>query len=148
MPVGQPANKNGEREFALYPLAMTPIAVLGMAVFTVQGRYGLALILGVAVGALLFVRGTAVGGRLGNARLREHSRAAVSMRLGACLALAGIAAGAQAHDPHWTRLGHAAIGLGQIAASSLALWLAARQAKLERTAKEIRAESESAAKPL
>ncbi len=148
MPRQRRANKNNSARFALFPSAMTVAAVLGTDLLTDVGSYGLALCLGVGVGALLFMRGAVVDGRLGNARLIGHSRAAVSMRLGVCLALAGIAAGAQAHDPHWTRLGHAAMGLGQLAVSLLALWLATSQAKLESKAKEISAESESAAKPL
>lgn len=99
------------------------------------------------VGALLFMRGAIVGGRLGNARLIGRSRAAVSMRLGACLALAGIAAGAQGHDFHWTRFGHAAIGLGQLAVSLLAMGLAVRQAKAQK-AKENEAAESTAARQL
>ena len=127
---------------------MTPITVLGVAVLTVLGKYGVALGLGIVVGAMLFVRGASVGGRLGNAQLISHSRAAVSMRLGACLALAGIAAGAQGYDPPWAWPARAALGLGQLIASILAIGLAAWQAKQTRIAKENQGSDETTARQL
>ena len=127
---------------------MTIIVVLGMAVLATPGADGPALGLGVAAGGLLFLRGAVVGGRLGNARKVGQTRADVSMRLGACLALAGIAAGAQGHDPPLAWPERAAIGAGQLIASLLAVWLAGYWVTQTRTAKETEAESESTAKPL
>lgn len=148
MPSKQPANKHAVPRFSLLPLAMIVIIVLGIALFTVVGSYGLALGLGVSMGAGLFLSGAVVGGRLGNARKVGQSQADVPMRLGACLALAGIAASAQGHDPPWAEAQRVLIGLGQFIASALALGLALHWVTQTRTAKEIRAKSESAAKPL
>ncbi len=148
MPARQPANKNNIARFALFPLVMTVAAVLSIALPTVAGSYGLALCLGVSTGAGLFLSGAVVGGRLGNARKVGQSRADVPMRMGACLALAGIAAGAQGHDPPWAWPERVAIGLGQLIVSLLAVGLAGHWVAQTRPAKETEAADDSAAKPL
>lgn len=127
---------------------MTVAAVLGMAGLAVVGAGGAALCLGMAVGGGLFLRGTAVGGRLGNARKVGQSQADLSLRVGACLALAGIAAGAQGHDPPWTETQRILIGLGQFIASALAVGMARQWVKQTRTAKETEAAHETSAKLL
>jgi hypothetical protein len=148
MPIRRRSTKGSATRFALFPLAMTLIVVLGMAALAILGADGAALCLGVAAGGLLFLRGAVVGGRLGNARQVGQTRADVSMQMGACLALAGIAAGAQGHDPPFAWPERTLIGLGQGLASLLAVGLAGRQAKQARPAKETKAAEHSAAKPL
>ncbi len=141
-------NRNAAARFALYPLAMTTVLTLSIAVLAVWGADGPALCLGVGAGAGCFLQGAIVGGRLGNAREIGQARADVFLRLGACLALAGIAAGAQGHDPPFREVQRVLIGLGQAAASILAVGLAARSMKQARTAKETEGRDEIAAKPL
>jgi len=139
---------DADKQSALFPVAMTFAAVLGLGALTGLGAFGPALCLGVAAGAVLFLRGAAANGRLGNAHGIGQSRADVVTRLGACLALAGVAAGTQGHDPPWPWTLRALIGIGQLIVSVLAVRLAAQQVKQTRLAKETKGRDEITAKPL
>jgi len=148
MPTKQPANKSTKPRFTLFPFSITLTAVLFMTGWALAGAFGPALGIGVAAGALLFVRGTVIGGRLGNARKVGRSEADMCLRVGACLALAGIAAGGQGHNPPFTETQRVLIGLGQGLASLLAVWLAGHWVTQTQTAKETEAAHETSAKLL
>ncbi len=148
MPLKRQTDKGPAGRFARFPLVFTLIIVVGITVFTILGKYGVSLCLGVASGGLLFSRGAIAGGRLGNARQGGQAGTDINMRVGACLALAGIAAGAQGHDPVFAWPERILIGMGQVAASGLAVGLAGQAAKQNRAAKETRAADETAAKLL
>ncbi len=73
-------------------------AVLGL---TLAHVYWLALSLGVAVGAAMFLLGMAAGGGLGNARAYGRRPADVGARIGVALAAMGIAVeGLRADGPY------------------------------------------------
>lgn len=99
--------------------------VLVIAITSVLHYYGYAMVTGIVFGGAFFLSGVSRGGLIGKPHAFGHSRQDVSARIGIALAAAGIAAGAQEHNPPYPKpfliFYMMVIALGCLIAFSLAI---------------------------
>jgi hypothetical protein len=80
-------------------LVLVIVSAAVVAVSALLRDYGVAFVIGIAAGAILFLMGIARGGAVGNAKAYGRRPQDVSARIGVALAAAGIAAQALGRIP-------------------------------------------------
>ncbi len=105
---------------------LTLAAVLAISGLTLAHWHGVALAVGIVLGAAFFLRSMAAGGSLGNARQFGQGQADIGARIGTLLAAAGIASAALGHDPPYPPSFRVMFGLFLLVACVGALVLTGR----------------------